>query len=56
MTAPSPSQFDQVGFGVSAFVEVLKNACEIAAIAAGGIWTYFNFFKGRHTGQDLSVK
>ena len=47
LTAPSPSQFDQVGFGVSAFVEVLKNVCEIAAIAAGGIWTYFNFFKGR---------
>lgn len=47
MTAPAPSQFDQIGFGVSAFVEVLKNVCEIAAIAAGGFWTYFNFFKGR---------
>jgi hypothetical protein len=45
--APQPSQFDQVGFGISAFIEVLKNAFEIAAISAGGIWTYFNFFKGR---------
>jgi hypothetical protein len=44
---PQPSQFDQIGFGVSAFVELLKNVFEIAAIGAGGIWTYFNFFKGR---------
>jgi len=42
-----PSQFDQIAFGVSAFVEVLKNVCEIIAIVAGAIWTYFNFFKGR---------
>ncbi len=47
MTAPLPSQFDQIGFGVGAFIEVLKNVCEIAAITIGGIWTYFNFFKGR---------
>jgi len=42
-----PSQFDQVGFGVAAFVELLKNVVEIAAIGTGGFWTYFNFFKGR---------
>lgn len=47
MAVPQPSQFDQVGFGISAFVEVLKNVFEIAAIATGAIWTYFNFFKGR---------
>jgi hypothetical protein len=47
MTAPPPSQFDQVAFGVGACVEVLKNIFEIAAIIMGGIWTYFNFFKGR---------
>jgi hypothetical protein len=41
------SQFDQIGFGISAFVEVLKNVFEIVAIATGAIWTYFNFFKGR---------
>jgi hypothetical protein len=42
-----PSQFDQAAFGISAFVEVLKNVFEILAIATGAIWTYFNFFKGR---------
>jgi len=47
MTAPPPSQFDQVAFSVAACVEVLKNGFEIAAIIMGGIWTYFNFFKGR---------
>jgi hypothetical protein len=47
MTTPSPSQFDQVAFGVSAFVELLKNICEIAAIVIGGIWTYLNYFRGR---------
>ncbi|MGA7967719.1 MAG: hypothetical protein WB983_03735 [Terriglobales bacterium] len=47
MPTPSPSQFDQVAFGMGAFVEVVKNLCEITAIAMGGIWTYFNFFKGR---------
>jgi len=29
------------------FVEILKNIFEIAAIIAGGVWTYFNYFKGR---------
>jgi len=47
MTPVPPSQFDQIGFGVSAFVELLKNVCEIAAIITGAIWTYYNFFKGR---------
>jgi hypothetical protein len=47
MSVTPPSQFDQIGFGVSAFVEMLKNVCEIAAIGVGAIWTYFNFFKGR---------
>ncbi len=47
MTIFSPSDFDQIGFGISAFVEVLKNVCEIVAIVVGAIWTYFNFFKGR---------
>lgn len=47
MSGLSPSQFDQIAFGVSAFVETLKNVCEIAAIAVGASWTYFNFFKGR---------
>jgi hypothetical protein len=42
-----PSQFDQIAFGTAAFVEVLKNVCEIAAIGTGAIWTYYNFFKGR---------
>jgi hypothetical protein len=45
--APQPSNFDQVAFGTSAFVELLKNSFEIAAIILGAIWTYFNFFKGR---------
>ena len=43
----APSQSDQVGFGIAAFIEVLKDVFEIAAIAMGGVWTYFNFFKGR---------
>lgn len=47
MTPPSPSQFDQVAFGISAFVEVLKNAVETLAILVGGFWTYLNYFKGR---------
>ncbi|MGB9237044.1 MAG: hypothetical protein WCC04_21760 [Terriglobales bacterium] len=47
MTAPPASQFDQAAFGVAAFVELLKNGFEIAAIIVGGIWTYFNYFKGR---------
>ncbi len=47
MSGLPPSQFDQIGFGVSAFVETLKNAFEIAAIVVGALWTYFNFFKGR---------
>jgi hypothetical protein len=47
MTMPPPSQFDQVGFGVSAFVEVLKDFVETLAIIVGGFWTYLNYFKGR---------
>src|ERR1039458_174158 len=47
MTVPTPSQFDQVGFGVSAFVDVLKNFFETVAIIIGGIWTYLNYFRGR---------
>jgi hypothetical protein len=53
---PQPSEFDQVGFGISAFVELLKNVFEIAAIGAGAIWTYFNFFKGRTYRPRLECK
>jgi hypothetical protein len=45
MTAPP--QVDQVGFGISAIVEVIRNGCEIGAIIIGGAWTYYKFFKGR---------
>jgi hypothetical protein len=47
MQVPPLSKFDEICFGVSAFVELVKNILEIIAIVAGGIWTYFNFFKGR---------
>lgn len=47
MEVPPASEFDQIGFGISAFVELVKNIFEVVAIGAGGIWTYFNFFKGR---------
>ena len=53
MAAPSTSQFDQDGFGISAFVEVLKNVFEIAAIGSGAIWAYSNFFRSHWNRMTL---
>lgn len=37
-------------------VDVLKNIATLIAVAAGGIWAYFNFFKGRTYRPRLELK